>query len=92
MEKREIEVIEENEDEMKVKVKCPYCGKPTTFGELIMISGFYGCPNCYFVHGGLQDVVQHLKKNDYQSYVKGDFYSKGFEQNKADFLHILQKQ
>lgn len=85
------EIIEDNADEMKIKVKCPYCGNPTTVGELIGISGFYGCPNCYFEQGGLQQVVLYIRKNDYPSYVYGDFYTRGFEQNKIDYLPVLQK-
>ena len=51
-----LEVIEEKDDAMKTRVLCPYCGKETTVGETIMISGFVGCPACYWDEkDGLRD-------------------------------------
>lgn len=85
------EIIEDNPDEMQIKVKCPYCGQPTTVGELIGNSGYHGCPNCYFVHGGLLDVITYIRNNDYPAYVDGTFYQKGFEQNRNDYEPFLPK-
>lgn len=72
------EIIEDNEDEMEVVVRCPYCGEKTKVGDTIMISGFVGCPNCYWVPGGLRETVEYLRKNRYEEYVSGEFYKKGF--------------
>lgn len=85
------EIIEDNEDEMLIQVKCPYCGHPTTIGELIGISGYHGCPHCYFVPGGLRQITMYLQQNDYPAYVRGDFYPKGFEQNKKDYSFLLNE-
>jgi len=73
------EIIEDNEDPMKVVIKCPYCGERTEVGETIMISGFVGCPNCYWVEGGLRETVENLRKNNYEAYRSGDFYKEGFK-------------
>lgn len=50
------EVLKMHEDEMKIVIKCPNCGKATEFGSTRMISGHVGCDNvidergneCYF--------------------------------------------
>lgn len=66
--------------DLDTKVKCPYCGHDTTYGDLIMVSGFYGCPNCYWdeEHGLLKRVTE-LKEHDYDSYLSGSFYEDGYK-------------
>ena len=54
----EMELLQDNEDEMKRIVRCNNCGKPTEYGYTRMYSGFVGCDNkieadgkeieCYF--------------------------------------------
>lgn len=80
------EIIKEDlEDDMKTIIKCPYCGKQTTVGETIMISGFVGCPNCYWdKEHGLLDTVMNLKEHAYQEYASGDFYRRGYKGEKND--------
>lgn len=66
-------------DPMQWQIKCPYCGKKTTIGDTYMISGYVGCKHCYFVPGGLLETVEDLRKNNYEEYVKGNFYKEGFK-------------
>lgn len=74
-----LEVIEEKDDAMKTRVLCPFCGKETTVGETIMISGFVGCPACYWVkYDGLHDTVERLREKSYGDYLAGNFYRNGF--------------
>lgn len=68
----------DSDDPMKWLIKCPYCGHITEIGDTYMISGYVGCDHCYFVPYGLRDTVMNLRENDYDEYVKGDFYKKGF--------------
>ena len=75
------EVIEEKEDGMQTVIKCPYCGAITTVGETMMISGFVGCNNCYWGENGLLETVINLRENDYDQYVSGEFYRKGYRGN-----------
>ena len=63
-------------------IKCPYCGQETTIGELISISGMYGCPSCYWEPCGLRETVLYFKENDYETYRCGSFYKNGYEKNK----------
>ena len=56
------EVLIDNEDEMEVIVKCPYCGKPTKVGDTLMISGYVGCPACYWGEYGLEIERRRLRK------------------------------
>lgn len=65
-------------DPMQWQIKCPYCGSRTTIGDAYMISGYVGCNHCYFVPGGLLETVEDLRKNNYEEYVKGNFYKEGF--------------
>lgn len=77
-----MEVIEYNEDMMKMIVRCNNCGQPTEYGKTRMISGFVGCDNkikvngkeveCYF--GDLQPRVLDWKENHYELYRKGKPY------------------
>lgn len=83
------EIIQESDDLMNVIVKCPYCGHETKVGQLTGISGFHGCPHCYFVNGGLRDVVLYLQENDYPTYSSGLFYKQGFEENRKQYLPYL---
>lgn len=73
-------ILQEKEDEMETIVECPYCHQPTKFGDTVMISGFVGCNNCYWTPKvGLKDVVMNLKENNYEEYIKGDFYKDGYK-------------
>ena len=47
----QMELIEDNEDEMKRIVRCNNCGKPTEYGMTRMCSGFVGCDNKINVNG-----------------------------------------
>ena len=74
------EVLVDNEDEMEVIVKCPYCGRPTKVGDTLMISGYVGCPACYWGDDGLASTVMRLRDEDYGSYVNGEWYKKHREE------------
>ena len=77
-----LEVLEENDDELEMVVRCNNCGQPTKYGKTRMISGFVGCDNkikidgkeveCYF--GDLQPRVLHYKENDREIYTSGKVY------------------
>lgn len=77
-----VEVISEDEDEMKTLVRCNNCGQITEYGKTRMISGFVGCDNiievdghkveCYF--GDLQPRVIDYKENHYELYISGKVY------------------
>ena len=47
----QMELIQDNEDEMKRIVRCNNCGKPTEYGDTRMCSGFVGCDNKIEVNG-----------------------------------------
>lgn len=74
-----VPVVELHEDDMQCIIECPYCHQMTTVGESLMISGYVGCPNCYFVPGGLLETTLWYKENDNESYRTGEFYKKGFQ-------------
>ena len=82
----QMELLEDNEDEMKRIVRCNNCGQPTEYGMTRMCSGFVGCDNkikidgkeieCYF-----DDLMPRVRKyhqsNDsklYKRYVDGKVY------------------
>lgn len=82
----QMEVLEENEDEMKMIVRCNNCGQPTEYGNTRMCSGFVGCDNkidingkeveCYF-----EDLMPRVmkyhdseNKDEYELYRKGKIY------------------
>lgn len=44
-------IIKDDEDIMKMIVRCNNCGKPTRFAETRMCSGFVGCDNKIEVNG-----------------------------------------
>ena len=75
------EIIElDEEDDMYTLIRCPYCGKATTVGDTVMISGFVGCNNCYWDDkDGLMATVLRLWETDYEAYAKGDFYRDGYK-------------
>lgn len=75
-----LEVIEEKDDAMQTRVLCPFCGKETTVGETIMISGFVGCPACYWDEkDGLRVTVERVKEKCYGDYLAGNFYRNGYK-------------
>lgn len=46
-----MEILEFNDDEMEMIVRCNNCGKPTKYGETRMCNGFVGCDNKIVVNG-----------------------------------------
>ena len=77
-----IEVLEYNNDEMKMIVRCNNCGKPTEYGKTRMISGFVGCDNKMIINGkevecyfeDLMPRVIDYKENHHELYTKGKVY------------------
>ena len=47
----QMELIQDNEDEMKRIVRCNNCGQPTEYGKTRMCCGFVGCDNKINVNG-----------------------------------------
>ena len=47
----QMEILEQNEDIMKVIVRCNNCGQPTEYGKTRMCSGFVGCDNKIEIDG-----------------------------------------
>ncbi len=78
----QMEVLKDNNDMMKVIVRCNNCGKPTEYGNTRMCSGFVGCDNkiivdgkeveCYF--DDLMPRIMEYKDNQYERYMKGKVY------------------
>lgn len=78
----QMEILEDNEDRLKIIVRCNNCGKPTEYGKTRMISGFVGCDNevkiygyrteCYF--GDLMPRIVKYKENQTEEYKKGKVY------------------
>lgn len=82
----EMELLQDNEDEMKRIVRCNNCGKPTEYGYIRMCSGFVGCDNkievdgkeieCYF--DDLMPRVMKYKNSknpvEYDLYLNGKVY------------------
>jgi ssDNA-binding Zn-finger/Zn-ribbon topoisomerase 1 len=77
-----MEILEDNEDDLEVVVRCLNCGQPTKYGNTRMISGFVGCDNkikvdgkemrCYY--DDLMPRVLYAHEHDYETYHKGKFY------------------
>lgn len=82
----QIEILEYNENEMEMIIRCNNCGKPTKYGETRMCSGFVGCDNkiningkeveCYF-----DDLMPRVRKyhdsknrDEYELYKTGKVY------------------
>ena len=68
----QMELIEDNEDEMKRIVRCNNCGKPTEYGMTRMCSGFVGCDNKINVNGKeiecyFDDLMPRVMKYHYSS-------------------------
>ena len=78
----QMEVLEYNDDEMEIIVRCNNCVQPTKYGETRMCSGFVGCDNkiivngkeveCYF--GDLRPRIIDWKDNHYDLYKTGKPY------------------
>lgn len=47
----QMEVLEYNDDQMEIILRCNNCGKPTKYGETRMCSGFVGCDNKILING-----------------------------------------
>lgn len=88
-----LKVIKDNEDDMEVIVECPYCHSHVKYGETLMISGFIGCPHCYFKEHGLLNTVMTLRNSNYEKYKKGDFYKKGYREwlDETDYEEFTYK-
>lgn len=77
-----LEILEYNDDEMEMIVRCNNCGQPTKYGETRMCSGFIGCDNkisindkeveCYF--DDLMPRIMEYKNNQYDKYREGKVY------------------
>lgn len=77
-----MEILEYNDDEMEMIVRCNNCGQPTRYGDTRMCSGFVGCDNkikvngkeieCYF--DDLMPRVMDYKENNYELYRQGKVY------------------
>ena len=71
-----MEVLQFNDNEMEMIVRCNNCGKPTKYGETRMCNGFVGCDNkikvdgeeieCYF-----DDLMPRIKRCK-EEYYKGN--------------------
>lgn len=85
-----IPILEFHEDYMQCVIECPYCGQRITVDDTIMCSGFVGCPNCYFIPGGLLETVEWYRENNYDEYTLGNFYKMGFIKNRED--RVLKKE
>lgn len=82
----QMELLEDNEDEMKRIVRCNNCGKPTEYGETRMCSGFVGCDNKIKVNGKkiecyFEDLMPRVMKyknssihSEYERYRIGKLY------------------
>lgn len=79
----EMEVLEHNNDLMKMIVRCNNCGQPTEYGKTRMCSGFVGCDNkilidcqlkeCYF-----DDLMPRvIKCHDSEDITLRELYSQG---------------
>ena len=79
---KRLEILKDNEDDMKVVVRCPNCGQATLYGQMRMCSGYSGCDNkvkikgkeveCYF--GDLMPRVVEAHEHNYEEYRNGKFY------------------
>lgn len=81
-----MEILEYNDDEMEMIVRCNNCGKPTKYGLTRMCSGFVGCDNKIIVNGKeiecyFDDLMPRVRKchdsNDktlYELYRQGKLY------------------
>lgn len=85
-----VPVIEIHEDDMKCVIECPYCSHRTTVGETLMISGHVGCPNCYFVPGGLLETTLWYQEHNREEYTNGNFYKRGYIENRDS--RVLKKK
>lgn len=82
----QMELLQDNEDEMKRIVRCNNCGQPTEYGNTRMCSGFVGCDNkinvngkeieCYFDDLMPRVMKYHYSKNrdEYELYREGKVY------------------
>lgn len=81
-----MKILEYNDDEMKMIVRCNNCSKPTEYGKTRMCSGFVGCDNkikvdskeieCYF-DDLMPRVIKCHDSNDktlYELYRSGKVY------------------
>lgn len=50
-----MEILEFNDDEMEMIVRCNNCGKPTKYGMTRMCSGFVGCDNKIKINGEIKE-------------------------------------
>lgn len=62
-----IKVIQENEDEMDTICVCPHCGSHALYGNMFMISGIHGCPNC---QTELWNTINYDREQQYDVYVR----------------------
>lgn len=75
------EILIDDEDEMNVTVKCPYCGRPTKVGDTAMMCGVVYCPACS------EDCiaeVMHDREFDYERYLHHDYQPYGVDRKKTN--------
>lgn len=82
----QMELLEDNEDEMKRIVRCNNCGQATEYGKTRMISGFVGCDNLIEVEGKqiecyFDDLMPRVRRchdsknrDEYELYRTGKLY------------------
>ncbi len=81
----QMEILEDNDYDLDIVVRCNNCGKPTKYGDIRMISGFVGCDNIINVDGkeiecmeDLMNRVIYYKSNYgtplYEKYRSGKVY------------------
>lgn len=63
-----IKVIDKIADDiMDTLCICPHCGSHTLYGNMFMICGTHGCPNC---QDELNYTIDRDRKTNYPEYVK----------------------
>lgn len=79
----QMELLQDNEDEMKRIVRCNNCGQPTEYGKTRMCCGFVGCDNKINVNGKevecyFEDLLPRVMKyKNSSSYCEYDQYRFG---------------
>lgn len=79
----EMEILEFNDDEMEMLVRCNNCGQPTKYGMTRMCSGFVGCDNKITINGEKKDCYfddlrpRVIKYHDSEDPTLRDLYLQG---------------
>ena len=62
-----IKVIKEDEDIMNCICICPHCGNKELYGNMFMISGIHGCPEC---QTELWHTINYDREHQYDAYAR----------------------